>query len=138
MGVKNNLYMSDMGVMKKHITTSILAFFVLCLAYQGYVYYQVELSEVPRCDQEEVKNLAVQIVEDQLIKGNREIASLYGADGFTVVGLNNVAEVTYNDSKEIRGCSAQLISNRGQDAVFYSIQWNNNKKDEYLVEINFQ
>ena len=120
--------------MKKTFATLFIAFGLISLGYQGFLHFST--ASVPTCDDEAVQTTAMQAIEEELIKNNREIASLF--EGVNLVGLNSIKEATYNEDKDLRGCDANLITNRGNEPVFYTVKWQDRYKGEFYVEVNFK
>lgn len=83
-------------------------------------------SSLPSCGQDETTTLVGQIFNSS------KIANLVGAK---FVSLKDVKEQGHNSNDDIRSCSATLVSTSGEDAIQYSVEWNDKKAHTFLVKL---
>ena len=80
-------------------------------------------DSLPSCKSADATDLVEKIV-------NR---SSYRVGNF--IELNEIEEVGFNKTSEIRLCVAELITTHGVEDINYSIRWQNKETQEFYVEI---
>ena len=79
---------------------------------------------LPKCGSDEAEELITEIINERR----------YQLCNF--VELRSVEEVGHNKSAELRTCSAELITTKSSESIYYSIKWVNQNKEEFWLEIN--
>ncbi len=80
-------------------------------------------NSLPSCKSSDATDLVEQIVK----------RSSYRVGDF--IELNEIEEVGFNKTSEIRLCVAELTTTHGVEDINYSIRWQNKKTQQFSVEI---
>ena len=80
-------------------------------------------DSLPSCKSSDTTDLVEKIV-------NR---SSYRVGNF--IELNDIEEVGFNKSSEIRLCVAELTTTHGVEDVNYSVRWQNKETKQFYVEV---
>lgn len=81
---------------------------------------------LPACDSSDTLDVAEEVVNG---------LALTRAAGAKFVKLKDIREEGYNESKEIRACSATLVSTAGENDILYNVSWQNKDKKTFYVEL---
>ena len=80
-------------------------------------------NSLPSCKSSDATDLVEQIVK----------RSSYRVGDF--IELNEIEEVGFNKSSEIRLCVAELTTTHGVEDINYSIRWQDKETQQFYVEI---
>ena len=84
-------------------------------------------SDLPKCDDKEVKSLLGQIFNDSFKEDG---------DDTRFIDSKNALEKGFNKEKKIRVCSADVMVSDGSEAkIIYNVQWQNEKEGIYEVKV---
>jgi len=85
--------------------------------------------QLPSCESSETVTLLEQMINDmQAVK----------AAGSQFVSLKDIAEQGYNEQSALRSCRARLVTTAGENALTYSVKWNDKDKGVFYVEAQIQ
>ena len=99
------------------------AMFIKSISISAIMLLAACSNSLPSCKSTEATNLVEQIVK----------RSSYRVGNF--IELNEIEEVGFNKTSEIRLCVAELITTHGVEDINYSIRWQNKETQEFYVEI---
>lgn len=82
-------------------------------------------SSLPECDSDDTLSLVGQIVEEMPVVRLNNIR---------FVELKDEKQLGFNEDKELRSCSATLVTSAGEDSIYYTVEWDDKDANEFWVE----
>ena len=99
------------------------AIFIKTMSISAIMLLAACSNSLPSCKSSDATDLVEQIVK----------RSSYRVGDF--IELNEIEEVGFNKTSEIRLCVAELTTTHGVEDINYSIRWQNKKTQQFSVEI---
>lgn len=94
-------------------------------AWAGLSLLGAMATALPACSSSDANGLVAQIIEGM------PAAKL---SGVKFISLKDVEEQGFNESAQLRSCSAILVTTAGEDDLQFSIKWSDREKSEFYVE----
>ena len=99
------------------------AIFIKTMSISAIMLLSACSNSLPSCKSSDATDLVQQIVK----------RSSYRVGDF--IELNEIEEMGFNKTSEIRLCFAELTTTYGVEEINYSVRWQNKENQEFYVEI---
>lgn len=101
---------------------------------------------LPKCEDKPTTALLNEIITELLVEAENQetgnnptlsaMSKVARATKTKFVAANNIRELGFNETKQIRVCKASILySNGDEENITYNISWLNKKKFEFWVEV---